>query len=81
MTRPEGSLGGVVNQPEEIIKLLRSKKEMRFQLPWVNGDFYNKFWIGLLGKDSNRRGWLSDWVRNYYTLNNGLISICDIPLK
>ncbi|PWA41102.1 phospholipase-like protein [Artemisia annua] len=63
LTRPEGSLEGVVNQHPDITLLLHSKKDMRFQLPWVNGDYYNKFWIGLAGKDRNRRGWLSDWVQ------------------
>ncbi|PWA53773.1 ulp1 protease family, C-terminal catalytic domain-containing protein [Artemisia annua] len=61
LTRPQGSPEGVVNQHPEITLLLRSRKDMKFQLPWVNGDFYNKFWIGLAGKDRNRRGWLSDW--------------------
>ena len=66
LTRPEGSLPGVVNAHPEITLLLRSKKEMRFQLPWVGGDYFNKFWIGLMGKDRNRRGWLSDTVRDCF---------------
>lgn len=80
MTRPEGSIGGVVTCPSDIALLLRSKKEMRFQLPWLDGDFFNKFWVGLVGKDRNRRGWLSDTVRNYYSIINygSLISICRV---
>ncbi|PWA69048.1 phospholipase-like protein [Artemisia annua] len=61
LTRPEGSLAGVVTPHPEITLLLRTKKEMIFQLPWINGDFYNKFWVGLVGKDKYRRCWLSDW--------------------
>ncbi|PWA70471.1 ulp1 protease family, C-terminal catalytic domain-containing protein [Artemisia annua] len=55
LTGPQGSPEGVVNQHPEITLLLRSRKDMKFQLPWVNGDFSNKFWIGLVGKDRNRR--------------------------
>ena len=78
MTRPEDSLPGLVNPHPEITMLLRSRKEMRFQLPWVNGDYFNKFWGGLMGKDRNRKGWLYDCVRNYYSLfiHKTLISIC-----
>ena len=66
----------MINPHLEINMLLRTKKEMTFVLPWVNGEFYNKFWAALVGKDGNRRAWLHDLVRHYYLLSSIFKKIC-----
>ena len=68
----------MINPHQEINFLLRSKKEMTFVFPWVSGEFYNKFWAALVGKDGNRQAWLSDLVRHYYLLRSIFKKFCFI---
>lgn len=58
--RPEGSCSTRINCHSDINMLLRSRKDMKFCLPWSNAELCNTFWAALVCKDDNRKGWLSD---------------------